>query len=90
MNELLRFQSKATDGINILFPPTYEFVFYEDRFTLLQKGKFVRTVLYSDISEIAMVKTWQTNVIINCKPFGVTIHKVSDDIFKRIKEITKR
>ena len=31
MNELLRFTAPGQNGINILFPPKFEFVFYNDK-----------------------------------------------------------
>ena len=34
------------------------------------------------------MKNWQNNVLINCKPIGVNIYKVSDEICNKIKEIT--
>ena len=90
MNELLRFTSTGTNGINVLLPPKFDFVFYESKLELYKKNKLVRTVDYEDISEIVLVKTWQNNVLINCKPIGINIYKVSDDIFNKIKEITKK
>lgn len=88
MNELLRFTSTGTNGINILFPPKFEFVFYNDKLEMYKKTKLVRTINYEDIKEVAVVKTWQNNVLINCKPIGVNIYKVSDEICNKIKEIT--
>lgn len=88
MNELLRFTSTGTNGINILFPPKFEFVFYNDKLEMYKKAKLVRTINYEDIKEVAVIKNWQNNVIINCKPIGVNIYKVSDEICNKIKEIT--
>ena len=90
MNELLRFTSTGTNGANILFPPKFDFVFYDTKLELYKKGKLVRTVDYNDIIEITNIKTWQNNVFINCKPIGINIYKVSDEIFNKIKEITKK
>ena len=88
MNELLRFTSTGTNGVNILFPPTFEFVFYNDKLEMYKKGQLVRTINYTDIKEVAIVKTWQNNVMINCTPIGINIYKVSDEICNKIKEIT--
>ena len=88
MNELLRFTSTGTNGINILFPPKFEFVFYNDKLEMYKKTKLVRTINYEDIKEVAVIKNWQNNVLINCKPIGVNIYKVSDEICNKIKEIT--
>ncbi len=90
MNELLRFTSTGTNGANILLPPKFDFVFYDTKLELYKKGKLVRTVDYNDIIEITNIKTWQNNVFINCKPIGINIYKVSDEIFNKIKEITKK
>lgn len=90
MNELLRFTSTGTNGVNILLPPKFDFVFYDTKLELYKKGKLVRTVDYSDIIEITNIKTWQNNVFINCKPIGINIYKVSDEIYNKIKEITKK
>lgn len=88
MKELLRFTAKGTNGANILLPPKFEFVFYSDRLEMYKKGKLVRTINYSDIKEISVIKTWQNNVFINCKPIGVNIYKISDETTTKIKEIT--
>lgn len=90
MNELLRFTSKGTNGVNILLPPKFDFVFYDNKLELYKKGKLVRSVEYNDIIEITNIKTWQNNVFINCKPIGINIYKVSDEIFNKIKEITRK
>ena len=90
MNELLRFTSTGTNGASILLPPKFDFVFYDTKLELYKKGKLVRTVDYNDIIEITNIKTWQNNVFINCKPIGINIYKVSDEIFNKIKEITKK
>ena len=88
MKELLRFTAKGTNGANILLPPKFEFVFYSDRLEMYKKGKLVRTINYSDIKEISVIKTWQNNVFINYKPIGVNIYKISDETTTKIKEIT--
>ena len=90
MKELLRFVSTGTNGINILFPPKFEFVFYNDKLEIYKKQKLIRTINYEDIKEITIIKNWQNNVLINCKPIGVNIYKVSDEICNKIKEITKK
>lgn len=90
MNELLRFTAPGQNGINILFPPKFEFVFYNDKFEMYKKGKLVRTTLYEDVKEVAIIKNWQNNVIITCKPIGVNIYKVSDEICNKIKEIINK
>ena len=88
MNELLRFTTTGTIGVNILFPPKFEFVFYNDKLEIYKKEKLVMTVSYADIKEVAVIKNWQNNVLINCKPKSFNIYKVSDEICNKIKEIT--
>ena len=90
MNELLRFTSTGTNGVNILFPPKFEFVFYKEKLEMYKKGKLIRTINYEDVKEVLVVKTWQNNVCINCKPIGINIYKVSDEICNRIKEIINK
>lgn len=90
MNELLRFTATGTNGAHILFPPKFDFVFYEQKLEMYKKGKLVRTINYSDITEITLIKTWQNNVFINCTPIGVNIYKISDEQFHKIKEITQK
>ena len=90
MNEVVRFTSTGTNGASILLPPKFDFVFYDTKLELYKKGKLVRTVDYNDIIEITNIKTWQNNVFINCKPIGINIYKVSDEIFNKIKEITNK
>ena len=90
MDELLRFKSVSANGKNVIFPPKIEFIFYEDRVELYKRKKLVRTINYEDISEISLIKTWQNNVFINCVPTGVNIYKISDELFHKIKEITKK
>lgn len=90
MNELLRFTSTGTNGVNILLPPKFEFVFYESKLEMYKKEKLVRTINYEDIKEITLIKTWQNNVFINCKPIGINIYKISEDTYNNIKEITKK
>lgn len=89
-NELLRFTATGTNGINILLPPKFDFVFYGDRLEMFKKGKLVRIIKYCDIKEITLMKTWQNNVLINCTPIGVNIYKVSYEIYIKIKEITQK
>lgn len=86
--ELLRFASKSSIGINILFPPKSEFVFYSNELEIYKKEKLVMSVNYDDIKEIVIVKNWQNNIIVNCKPKSFNIYKVSDEICTKIKEIT--
>ena len=90
MNELLRFTSTGTNGVSILLPPKFDFVFYDTKLELYKKGKLVRTVNYDDIKEITMIKTWQNNVFINCTPIGINIYKIDDETYNKIKEITKK
>ena len=88
MKELLRFTSTGTNGVNIFLPPKFEFVFYENKLEMYKKEKLVRTINYEDIKEVVLLKTWQKTIFINCKPIGVNIYKVSDEIYSKIKEIT--
>lgn len=90
MNELFRFSATGQNGINILFPPKFEFVFYNNKFEMYKKGKLVRTISYEDVEEVKIVKNWQNNVLIFCKPIGVNIYKVSDEICNKIKEIINK
>lgn len=55
---------------------------------MYKKGKLERTINYDDIKEVIVMKNWQNNVLINCKPIGVNIYKISDETCKKIKEIT--
>lgn len=89
-NELLRFTATGTNGINMFFPPKFDWVFYNDKLEMYKKGKLVRTINYIDINKIVLVKNWQNNILINCSPIGVNIYKVSDEIYNKIKEITKK
>lgn len=88
MNELLRFTATGQNGALVFLPPKFEFVFYEQKMEMYKKGKLERTIDYEDIKEVVVMKNWQNNVFINCKPIGVNIYKVSDEICNRIKEIT--
>lgn len=88
MKELLRFTATGQNGPLIFLPPKFEFVFYEEKLEMYKKGKLERTINYEDIKEVVVIKNWQNNVIINCKPIGVNIYKVSDEICNKIKEIT--
>ena len=90
MNELLRFTSTGTNGVSVLMPPKFDFVFYETKLEMYKAGKCVRTIEYSDITEIALIKTWKKTVFINCKPIGINIYNVTDEIYQQIKEITKK
>lgn len=90
MEELLRFKAKGTIGVNIFIPPTYEFVFYKDKLVVYKKDKIVMEVNYEDINEVAIVKNWQNNVLFNCKPHCFNIYAISDEMCKKIKEITKK
>lgn len=90
MNELLRFTSTGTNGINIFFPPKFEFVFFNNKLEMYKKGQLVRTINYEDIKAVMVVKNWQNNVLINCTPIGINIYKVSDEICARIKEIINK
>ena len=88
MNELLRFTAPGQNGALVFLPPKFEFVFYEQKMEMYKKGKLERTINYEGINEVVVMKNWQNNVFINCKPIGVNIYKVSDEICNKIKEIT--
>ena len=90
MNEILRFTAKGTNGVSAFLPPKYEFVFYDTKLEMILKSKTERTIEYSDITEVTLIKTWQNNVFINCKPIGINIYKVDDDVYQRIKDIIKK
>lgn len=90
MNELLRFTAKGTNGVSVFLPPKYDFVFYETKLEMIRKGKCERTIEYSDITEVTLIKTWQNNVFINCKPIGINIYKVDDATYQKIKDIIKK
>ena len=90
MNEVFRFTAKGTNGYSVFLPPKYDFVFYETKMELIRKGKIERAVEYSDVTEVTLIKTWQNNVFINCKPIGINIYKVSDETYQRIKDIIKK
>lgn len=90
MNELLRFTANGQNGPLLFLPPKFEFVFFNDKFEMNKKGNLVRTINYDDVKEIVVMKTWQNNVFINCKPVGVNIYKVSDEICNKIKEIINK
>ena len=81
---------KGTNGYSVFLPPKYDFVFYETKMELIRKGKIERTVEYSDVTEVTLIKTWQNNVFINCKPIGINIYKVSDETYQRIKDIINK
>lgn len=85
--ELLRFEC-ATNGVSFILPPKRTFVFYNDRLEIYNKNKLIRTIKYDEIIEVQLMKTWQNNVFINCKPIGVMLYKVSNEICSKIKEIT--
>jgi hypothetical protein len=85
--ELLRVEC-ATNGVTFILPPKRTFVFYNDRLEIFNKNSLTRTIKYNEIIEIQIMKTWQNNVFINCKPIGVMLYKVSNDICSKIKEIT--
>jgi len=85
--ELLRVEC-ATNGVTFILPPKRTFVFYNDRLEIYNKNSLTRTIKYNEIIEIQIMKTWQNNVFINCKPIGVMLYKVSNDICSKIKEIT--
>ena len=90
MNELLRFTAPGQKGVLVFLPPKFEFVFYDQKMEMYKKGKLERTINYEDIQEVVVMKNWQNNVFINCKPIGVNIYKVSDEICNKIKEITSK
>lgn len=88
--ELLKFTSRAINGVNFFMPPKFDFVFYEDRVEMYKKDKLIRTISYSDIIDTAVQKTYRTDFVINCKPIGIVICKVSDEHLNKIKEIIKK
>ena len=90
MNEILRVTAKGTNGVSAFLPPRYDFVFYDTKMELIRKGKIERTIEYSDVTEVTLIKTWQNNVFINCKPIGINIYKVDDETYQKIKEIIKK
>ena len=61
MNELLRFTSTGTNGVNILLPPKFEFVFYNDKLEMYKKSiisAFQREDILSNINTgIVGIKT---------------------------------
>lgn len=85
--ELYRFTSRAINGVNLFIPPKFDFIFYEDRFEMLKKGKIVRTVFYNNITETQKI---YGDFFINCKPIGIVIRNISDEQLNRIKEIIKK
>ena len=89
-NELLRFTSGSSIGVNFILPAKKEFIFFENKLEVYNKGKLIKTVTYEDIVDVTIMKTWQNNVFINVKPMGFNIYKVSDDICNKIKEIIKK
>ncbi|MCI6266405.1 MAG: hypothetical protein MR598_06135 [Erysipelotrichaceae bacterium] len=89
-NELLRFTSGSSIGVNFILPAKKEFIFFENKLEVYNKGKLIKTVNYEDIVDVTIMKTWQNNVFINVKPMGFNIYKVSDDICNKIKEIIKK
>ena len=88
MEELLKFEARATIGINIFIPPKYEFVFYNDKLIINKKNKLAMEVNYAEIKEISVVKNWQNNVLFSCKPHCFNIYDISDELCNKIKEIT--
>lgn len=76
MNELLRFTSGSSIGISFIVPAKKEFVFYENKLDIYNKGKLIKTVNYEDIIDVTIMKTWQNNIFINVKPMGFNIYKV--------------
>lgn len=77
-NELLRFTSGSSIGVSFILPAKKEFVFYDNKLEVYNKGKLIKTVNYADIIEVVIMKAWQNNVFINVKPMGFNIYKVSD------------
>ena len=87
-NELLRFTTTSSAGVTFLLPPKLEFVFYADHLEAYdKKGKQVKNINYADITEVAIMKTWQAAIFINCKPIGFNIYKVTDEQAAKIKQI---
>ena len=69
MNELLRFTSGSSIGVSFILPAKKEFVFYDNKLEVYNKGKLIKTVNYEDIIEVVVMKTWQNNVFINVDLF---------------------
>ena len=90
MNELLRFTSRSSIGLSFILPAKKEFVFFNSKLEVYNKGKLIKTINYDDIIDISIIKTWQNNIFINIKPIGFNIYKVSDEICNKIKEIIKK
>lgn len=90
MKELLRFTSGSSIGISFILPAKKEFVLYENKLEVYNKGKLIKTVNYEDITEVVVMKNWQNNIFINTKPMGFNIYKVSDEICSKVKEIIKK
>lgn len=90
MDELLRFTSKCTNGISAFLPPKIEFVFYDTKVDMYKKDKLIRTINYDDVSEIAVIKTWKTVLLINCKPIGINIYDLNEETIAKIREIIKK
>ena len=89
-NELLRFTSGTSLGISFILPAKREFVFFESKLEVYNKGKLIKTVNYEEIIDVTIIKNWQNNVFVNVKPMGFNIYKVSDEVCNKIKEITKK
>ena len=90
MNELLRFTSRSSIGISFILPAKKEFVFYDNKLEVYNKGNLIKTINYDDIIEVVVSKTWQNVIFINIKPIGFNIYKVSDEACSKIKEIIKK
>lgn len=90
MNELLRFTSGSSIGVSFIIPAKKEFVFYDTKLEVYNKGNLIKTVNYDEIIDVTIMKTWQNNIFINIKPMGFNIYKVSDEICNKVKEITKK
>ena len=86
MNELLRITCR-TNGVGFILPPKRTFVFYNDKLDIYKKDKLIRTIKYDEIIEVQVMKTWQINVFLNCKPIGAMLYKVSNEYTNIIQEI---
>ena len=88
MNELLRFTALG-ECVQLAFKSyEYEFVFYEKKMEIIKKGEMERAINYQDIEEIVMTEGNPNSIFINCKPIGVNIYQISDEIYNKITEIT--
>lgn len=87
IKELFRFTSRAQFGSVSLFPPKFDFIFYNNHLEVYRKGKLIRNVDYGIIRDVFIFKKFHTNVTINYDPVGFNICNVPDEISTKIKQI---